>query len=65
MKKNVGGIDRILRIVAGIVLLSLTVVGPKTMWGLVGIVPILTGSLSFCPFYPLLGLSTCPLEEKK
>ncbi len=65
MKKNVGGIDKILRIVAGIVLLSLTVVGPKTLWGLVGLVPLLTGSFGFCPFYPLLGMNSCPMQEKK
>lgn len=64
MKKNVGGIDRILRIVAGLVLLSLTVIGPQTLWGLVGLVPLLTGAFSFCPFYPIIGLSTCPLENK-
>lgn len=64
MKKNVGGVDRVLRVVVGVVLLSLTVVGPKSLWGLVGLVPILTGIFSFCPFYPLLGFSTCPLKQK-
>ena len=63
MKKNVGGIDKVLRIGLGIVLLSLTVVGPKTMWGLVGIIPLLTGSVGFCPFYPILGMSTCPIKK--
>ena len=63
MSKNVGGIDRMLRIVAGVVLLSLTVVGPQTMWGLVGLVPLLTGLFSFCPFYPLFGLNTCPMKK--
>ena len=43
MKANVGNIDRTLRIVLGLVLLSLVVVGPKTMWGLVGLVPLATG----------------------
>ncbi len=64
MKKNIGSLDRILRIVVGVGLLSLTVVGPKTLFGLIGIVPILTASFSFCPFYPILGISTCPLEKK-
>ena len=63
MKKNVGGIDRVLRIVLGLGLLSITVVGPQTMWGLVGVVPLLTGLVSFCPIYPMLGLSTCPLKK--
>ncbi|MDQ1362906.1 MAG: hypothetical protein QG652_766 [Pseudomonadota bacterium] len=63
--KNVGGIDKILRIVAGLVLLSLVFVGPKTMWGLVGLLPLLTGLFGFCPLYPLLGLNTCPVSGKK
>lgn len=60
MKANVGGIDRAMRIILGLVLLSLVVVGPKTLWGLVGLVPLATGLLRFCPVYPLFGLSTCP-----
>jgi hypothetical protein len=62
MKLNVGGIDRILRIVAGIVLLALTATGTIGLWGLVGVVPLATGLLKFCPVYPLLGLSTCPMK---
>lgn len=65
MKKNVGGIDKVLRIVLGLALLSITVVGPKSLWGLVGIVPLLTGTVGFCPFYPLMGLNTCPLKQDK
>lgn len=60
---NEGTVDRVLRVVAGIVLLSLTVVGPKTMWGLVGLVPLITGSLGSCPLYTVLGLSTCPMKK--
>lgn len=60
MKANVGGIDRTLRIVLGLVLLSLVVIGPKTLWGLVGLVPLATGLMRFCPLYPLLGVNTCP-----
>lgn len=59
MKCNVGGIDKFLRIVIGLIVLSLTVAGPKTMWGLVGLVPLLTGLINFCPLYPVIGLSTC------
>ncbi len=59
MNANVGGIDRILRIVVGLVLLSLVFVGPKTLWGLVGLVPLATGFMRFCPVYPLLGINTC------
>ena len=63
--KNVGGIDKILRIVVGLALISLVFIGPKTLWGLVGLVPLLTGLFGFCPFYPLLGLNSCPVTSKK
>ena len=59
MKRNVGSVDRALRVVAGLVLLSLTVIGPKTMWGLIGIVPLLTALVGWCPAYSLFGLKTC------
>lgn len=60
MHANVGGIDRVLRIVVGLALISLVFVGPQSLWGLVGIVPILTGLVRFCPVYPLFGINTCP-----
>jgi len=60
MKPNVGNVDRAARIVVGVVLLSLTVIGPQTLWGLLGIVPLATGLFRFCPAYSLLGTSTCP-----
>ncbi len=56
--KNVGTIDRIIRVVAGIVLISLVFIGPKTPWGWIGIVPLLTAFISFCPAYRLLGIKT-------
>ena len=56
---NVGTIDRILRILVGLVLISLVFVGPKVVWGWVGLVPLLTGVFKFCPAYKLLGLNTC------
>lgn len=59
MSCNVGGIDRALRIIVGLGLLSLIFVGPKTMWGLVGLVPLITGVFSFCPAYTILGVKTC------
>ncbi|MES2770255.1 MAG: DUF2892 domain-containing protein [Bdellovibrionota bacterium] len=64
MKKNEGKIDRIIRIVVGVGLLSLIFIGPQTMWGLIGIVPLLTGIIGFCPLYKILGLDTCPLATK-
>lgn len=59
MKQNVHNLERIVRVVIGVVLLSLVFVGPKTWWGLVGILPILTGFIGWCPPYQLLGISTC------
>jgi hypothetical protein len=58
MMKNVGGIDRVLRIVVGLVLLALVFVGPQTPWGWIGIVPLATALLGFCPIYPLFKLNT-------
>lgn len=63
MKTNVGGIDRILRIVAGLALIGLTLAGVIGVWGWIGVVPLLTGVFQFCPFYPILGLSTCPMKK--
>ncbi len=64
MKSNVGGIDRILRIVAGLVLIALTLTGTIGVWGWIGVVPLLTGVVGFCPVYPILGFSTCPMKAK-
>lgn len=63
MKKNEAGWDRIFRIVVGIGLLSLTVVGPRTLLGLLGIVPLVTGVVGFCPLYRVFGFSTCPVQK--
>ena len=52
-------IDRIVRVVLGLGLLSLVLVGPHTYWGLVGLLPLLTGLVGTCPAYTLLGISTC------
>jgi hypothetical protein len=64
MSCNVGGVDRGLRIVAGLVILALGVAGPLGWWGLVGLVPLATGVLRFCPAYSILGLRTCAAENK-
>jgi len=63
MKANEGGLDRMLRVVVGIGLLSLTVVGPQTPWGYVGLVPLLTGLVGFCPLYAVLGFNTCGIRK--
>ncbi len=62
--KNVGGIDKALRIVVGLILIGLVFVGPQTPWGWIGIVPLVTGIFGFCPAYKLFGLNTCPVSEK-
>lgn len=59
MNKNVGGIDRILRIVVGIVLIALAVTGTVGVWGYIGVVPLLTGLIGWCPAYLPLGIKTC------
>lgn len=55
---NIGRKERILRIVVGLVLLSLTVVGPQTAWGFIGLIPLVTGLVGNCAIYSLLGMST-------
>ncbi len=62
--KNIGGLDRGLRIVIGSILILLVFVGPKTPWGWIGVVPIITAFVGFCPLYSLLGIKTCKCEEK-
>jgi len=59
MSCNVGTIDRVLRVILGVALLSLVFVGPQTLWGLVGLVPLITGLVRFCPAYGITGISTC------
>jgi hypothetical protein len=63
MKSNVGGIDRILRIVLGLALIGMTLAGFIGVWGWIGIVPLLTGAVGFCPLYPLIGFSSCPVKR--
>jgi hypothetical protein len=64
LSKNVGSIDRILRIVVGLGLISLVFIGPQTPWGWIGVVPLLTAFISFCPLYTLIGIRTCPVGQK-
>ena len=58
-------IERVARVGAGLVLLGLTFFGPKTPWGYIGILPLLTGASGMCPLYSLLGVSTCPASTRK
>lgn len=64
MNANVGGVDRAFRVVAGLALLSLVFLleGSARWWGLVGLVPLATGLMRFCPLYGLVGLNTCPTK---
>lgn len=59
MKSNIGTLDRILRIVVGLVLIGLTLAGVIGLWGWIGLLPIVTGVFRFCPAYRLLGISSC------
>jgi hypothetical protein len=56
---NEGTLDRAVRVIVGLAVLSLTVIGPHTLWGLIGAVPLLSGISGFCPLYRLLGIRTC------
>ncbi|MEM1413268.1 MAG: DUF2892 domain-containing protein [Myxococcota bacterium] len=60
LPRNESNLDRGIRVALGIALLSLVFIGPKTLWGLVGLVPLVTGLAGSCPIYRMLGLSTCP-----
>lgn len=64
MLKNESTIDRIIRLIIGVALLSLVFVGPKTAWGWLGIVPLATAAIGFCPLYRLLGINTCTLRKR-
>ena len=64
MPKNEGTIDRVLRIIVGAILIALVFVGPQTPWGWIGLIPLITGLVGWCPAYRLLGLRTCPVEKQ-
>jgi hypothetical protein len=67
MRSNVGSIDKVLRVLIGIALLTLVFVleGPARWLGLIGLVPLATAAFGFCPAYVLFGLSTCPMGSKR
>ncbi|HMV04104.1 MAG TPA: DUF2892 domain-containing protein [Accumulibacter sp.] len=65
MKTNVGGIDKILRIVVGIALIAMAALGVVGVWGWIGVVPLLTGLFGTCPAYSLLGVNTCPMQKSE
>jgi hypothetical protein len=59
MKTNEGGLDRVLRIVAGMALIGLAATGKVGLWGYIGVIPLLTGAIGLCPLYTVLGINTC------
>jgi hypothetical protein len=63
MPRNEGTLDRALRIIAGLVLIALVFVGPQTAWGWVGLVPLVTGLVGYCPLYRVFGINTCALRS--
>jgi hypothetical protein len=65
MKKNIHPVERVVRVVIGLGLVSQAFFGMQNLWFLLGIVPLLTGLLGWCPPYQLLGISTCKLENKE
>ena len=63
MGKNVGTVDRVLRLIVGIILVALVFVGPQTPWGWLGLIPIATALVGWCPAYRLLGICTCRIPQ--
>jgi hypothetical protein len=64
MLRNEGTLDRWLRVALGLAMLALTVVGPQTAWGYLGLIPLLMGLVGYCPLYHVLGISTCPRSRR-
>ena len=64
MKKNIGNIERMLRIVVGLVLVGLAATGTVGLWGWIGLLPLATGLMGWCPPYALLGWNTCPMKNR-
>lgn len=65
MPRNEGMIDRVLRVIVGLAIMSLVFIGPQTPWAWIGLVPLVTGLVGYCPVYSLFGLRTCPMPREK
>jgi hypothetical protein len=63
LPQNEHTVERAIRVILGLVLISLAVVGPKTPWGFLGVIPLLTGLIGSCPLYTMFGFSTCQLKK--
>ena len=61
--KNIGTVDRAIRIIVGVVWIALVFVGPQTAWGWIGVVPLATGLLGWCGLYTVLGMKTCKIKK--
>lgn len=64
LPRNEHAVERAVRVVIGIGLLAIAFVGPKTPWGYLGIIPLLTGLVGSCPVYTVFGFSTCPMKDR-
>lgn len=63
MATNMGSVDRVLRAAVGIVLIALVFIGPQTVWGWIGLIPLLTAFIGSCPLYSVLGIKTCKIKK--
>jgi hypothetical protein len=64
MARNVGTIDRVLRVIVGVVLIAMVFVGPKTLCGWIGVILLATALMNWCPIYRLFGVRTCPMPRQ-
>lgn len=65
MQTNEGTIDRVVRVTAGLGILSMAFIGPQSAWAYLGLIPIATGLVGYCPAYSILGIRTCPAPKSK
>lgn len=65
MTRNIGTLDRMLRVIVGLSAISLVFVGPQTPWGWLGLIPLATAATGWCPPYAMFGLSTCSAKPSK
>ena len=64
MKQNEGNLDRVLRAAAGLLLIGLAATNTVGAWGYIGVVPLLTGAIGMCPLYSILGINSCPMNQR-
>ena len=64
MTKNIGNLDRLVRLVIGAALIAATLTGAIGVWGWIGVVPLATALMGWCPPYAILGFSTCAMKKK-